>query len=181
MKSVTVFMVFFCFLAITKAKPVNEDQEFVEKREDKSSVEDELENSGNSDEEDEEDGSTIDEEPRAREKRGIFETDKEEQNSKDFSGEKEGTENSSGDEEMQKDKLQWKNSMGIRGPFTITALQPMGLQNPSSRKQNDQGSVDLMSTPGNIQITPLEPKINSMKKIRRRCLCPFPCGVPNDF
>lgn len=197
MKLVSLFIVLVCVFAVTTAKPVKENNEVKAKHEEKSGVEDELETSGDEDD-DEEDGSTIDDEPRTREKRDAYEELEGDEKSKDSSGDdlKQGdsddteTKDSSGDDDsededdrLQKNELQWKNTMGIRGPFTITAMQPPGSQSSSRKgnKQQDQFSMNFVSPPGNIEITPFAPKINSMKKVRRRCLCPFPCGPAHEF
>ncbi|KAL9984398.1 hypothetical protein ACROYT_G006686 [Oculina patagonica] len=186
-----------------KAKPVKEDEgDPTSRHGDKPDVDDELENSGETDDEDEEDGSTT-EEPRTRQKRDVYMELEDEEKIKDSSGddlEDEDEDDSETKEEKSSPKrdrskskkksdsdteeLQMQNAMGIQGPFTITALQPPGSQNPSQKEvkvKQDPFSLDFASPPGNIEITPLEPPVNRMKKVRRRCMCPFPCGPAHSF
>ena len=188
MKLVILFVVLVTLFALTTAKPMIENSERLRKREEKSGVEDELETSGDEGDE-EEDGSATNDEPRGREKRVSYEELEGDEKTKDSSGDepeqesgdyiKEKNKDSSGDDSLQGNVLQWKNTLGIRGPFTITALQPPGSDispNKHLKKQEAHVSLDSASPPGKIEITPFAPSINGMKKSRRRCLCPLPCG-----
>ena len=194
MKVVFLIIVLLFVFVLTQAKPVKDDEGGISsKHEDKSDVEDELENSGDTDDNEEEDGSTT-EEPRMRQKRDQVMELEDEEDVKDSSGDDlkhEDEDDSDTKEDKPKNKkkshsdaneLQMQNTMGIQGPFTITALQPPGSQNPSQKGQKvDPFSLNFLSPPGNIEITPLEPSINRMKKVRRRCMCPFPCGPAHSF
>lgn len=198
MKAVFLIIVLLFVFVLTPAKPVKDDGGGISsKHEDKPDVDDELENSGDTDDNEEEDGSTT-EEPRMRQKRDLLMELEDEEDVKDSSGDDlEGDEDDSdqkedkpipksGRKKVQSDsdakELQMQNTLGIRGPFTITALQPPGSQNPSQKaKKEDPFSLNFLSPPGNIEITPLEPSINRMKKVRRRCMCPFPCGPAHSF
>lgn len=204
MKMLILFAVLVSVFALTTAKPVKEEDRLLAKREEKSDPEDVLvtessttessgtESSGTEDEA-EEDGSTIDEEPRSRAKRNAYEDLEDEEKMKDSSGadskEENGDDNeetnddTSGDDRLQEHKLQWKNTLGIRGPFTITAYQPpeSEISSKKGKKKNNQFSMDFVSPSGNIEITPFAPAINSLKKVRRRCLCPLPCGAEYEL
>lgn len=174
MKLVIFFVVLVTLFALSTAKPVMEDNKLSIKREEKSGVDDELETSGDEGD-DEEDGSATNDEPRGREKRESYEEFERDEKTKDSSGDK--PEQESGDSSGD-DELQWKNTLGIGGPFTITALQPPGSEIPPSKLKKKEAHffLDAVSPPGKIEITPLAPNINRMKKFRRRCLCPLPCA-----
>lgn len=201
MRAVFLLIVLLFTFVLTPAKPVKEDEGDISSRHgDKPDVDDELENSGETDDEDEEDGSTT-EEPRTRQKRDVYMELEGQEKIKDSSGDdleeededdsetKEDKSSPKSDRSKNKNKsdsdtkeLQMQNAMGIKGPFTITALQPPGSQNPSQKwVKQDPFSLDFASPPGNIEITPLEPAVNRMKKVRRRCMCPFPCGPAHSF
>lgn len=199
MKAVFLIIVLLFVFVLTPAKPVKDDGSGISsKHEDKSDVDDELENSGDTDDNEEEDGSTT-EEPRMRQKRDLVMELEDEEVVKDSSGddlkqEDEDDSDKKGDKPLPKSdrkkvesdsdakELQMQNTLGIQGPFTITALQPPGSQNPSQKgNKADPFSLNFLSPPGNIEITPLEPSINRMKKVRRRCMCPFPCGPAHSF
>lgn len=186
MKLVILFVVFVSVFVVTTAKPFIEeaDNDFMVKQEEESDAGEELENSGD-EKEDEEDGSSIDEEPRGREKRDALEKDENFEKTKDSSGDQSEEEKDDSREKSNKDssgdddegELQWKNTLGIRGPLSISAIQPPYPEvSPSTgKKQKQKVSLDFVTPPGNIEITPFSPSINRLKKVRRRCLCPLPC------
>ncbi|XP_068744972.1 uncharacterized protein [Montipora capricornis] len=194
MKAMILSALLVSAFVLTIAKPVKEEDDgFLVKREDKRGADEELETSGDG-KEDEEDGSSIDEEPRAREKRGKLEELEEDKQAKDSSGDdseeedeeaeeegrngiKELNKDSSGDDDLSENELQWKNTLGIRGPLSITAFQPgsSATSSKKGKKQKDQASMDFVTPSGNLEITPFAPAINRLKKVRRRCMCPLPC------
>ncbi|XP_068712519.1 uncharacterized protein [Montipora foliosa] len=194
MKAMILSVLLVSAFVLTIAKPVKEEDDgFLVKREDKRGADEELETSGDG-KEDEEDGSSIDEEPRAREKRDKLEELEEDKQAKDSSGDdseeedeeaeeegrngiKELNKDSSGDDDLSENELQWKNTLGIRGPLSITAFQPgsSAISSKKGKKQKDQASMDFVTPSGNLEITPFAPAINRLKKVRRRCMCPLPC------
>lgn len=194
MKAMILSALLVSAFVLTIAKPVKEEDDgFLVKREEKRGADEELETSGDG-KEDEEDGSSIDEEPRAREKRDKLEELEKDKQAKDSSGDdseeedeeeeeegrngiKELNKDSSGDDALSENELQWKNTLGIRGPLSITAFQPGSseISSKKGKKEKDQASMDFVTPSGNLEITPFAPTINRLKKVRRRCMCPLPC------
>ena len=200
MKLILLIIVSLSLLDLTPGKPVKEHEgEGASISDSKSSGEDELETSVvDGDDEDEEDGSTT-EEPRMRQKRSDNAELQDDERSGDFSGGDLETEDKEGQDrkedkslpksdrpknknEPDSKELQMQNTLGIQQPFTITAMQPGRPQDPSQQmKTPEPFSLNFAGPAGKIEITPFEPAINRMKKVRRRCMCPLPCGPAHAY